>query len=496
MKRSEFLIKIAVSSIAVNRPISLIAKQATISKPNVLFLAVDDMNDWISPMHYKHAVTPNLDRLSKKGVTFQNAHTAGTYCAPSRSAIFTGCYASTTGCYRYQKAFINHPDIIPLQKVFNDAGYDTYGAGKLYHHGKGCIDQRGWNDYFFYNDTNRKNAWQVDSWSNKDIIPELHPKCVYMRNHKKKFLKFGIIPNENEEKMADTMRSEYGCKHLSKKHDKPFFLGVGFYAPHYPNYVPKKYFDLYNRDNIKLPPYKKDDLIDLPRHVQKRMKSRGKILAYLEKFDAYKDAVLAYLAAISYADAMIGRLLDSLEKGPNADNTIIVLWSDHGYHLGEKFQWGKHTLWKQTSNVPHMWAGPGIAKNTSLDVTVSLIDMFPTLNDLCDLKDKQKREGTSLAPILHNPANAKDRNVFLPGLKPKEYAIINKNWRYIHYSDKTEELYNVKKDINEWHNLAEDPKYDSIKKELRASAPKTFAKSDNSKMRLKITGDTYKWVKK
>ena len=225
--------------------------------------------------------------------------------------------------------------------------------------------------------------------------------------------------------------------------------------------------------------------------------ARGRIHRHLEKIGAVKDAIHGYLACISYADAMLGRLLDVLDSGPNAKNTIVVLWSDHGYHHGEKQDWGKHTLWERTSNVPFMWAGPGIASGEKIEASASLIDMFPTLVELCGVKDGQKRDGVSMASVLRNPSKARNRDVYLPGMKPNEYAIMNQNWRYIHYADGTEELYNTKQDPHEWENLAGDPGFEDTKERLMKSAPETFAPPLNKKAyNLVLHGQHFNWETK
>ena len=227
--------------------------------------------------------------------------------------------------------------------------------------------------------------------------------------------------------------------------------------------------------------------------------ARSKIHKELEAKGAVKDAIHGYLACVSYADAMMGRVLDALAKSPYADNTIVVLWSDHGYHHGEKYDWGKHTLWERTSNVPFIWAGPGMKKGAVTDVTASLIDMYPTFVEMCGLpKPHQKLEGTSLASTLEKPEVAKDRDVYLPYMAPGEYAIINKDWRYITYGDDGEELYDLKSDPNEWNNLAENPKYEGIKRLLRKSAPKKFAPAAPKRTigkDLIIEGETFRWRK-
>ncbi len=495
------MIRITLSLLAI-LPFCLSQVNAE-SKPNVLFLAVDDMNDWIGCLETTpRAKTPNIDALAARGLNFTNAHTAGVFCAPSRAAIFSGQYASTTGCYRSAHYFTSHPEIESLQTSFAKAGYTTLGAGKLFHHPAGAIDHRNWTEFFLRNSSQRKTGWPLDSWSAETPFPKPFPASIYNAGETITgglFLEWGPIPNEQEEEMADTKRINWAVEQLQKKHDKPFFLACGIYAPHFPNYCPKKYFDLYDPDKIELPPYKTDDLDDLPPHIKKMKTARSRIHQKLESLDAVDDAIHGYLACMSYADAMMGRVLDALEASPYADNTIVVLWSDHGYHHGEKGDWGKHTLWERTSNVPFIWAGPGVAKGAKTDVTASLIDMYPTFVEMCGLpKPHQKLEGESIAATLKNPAAAKDRNVILPHMNPGEYAVINRDWRYIRYGEAGEELYDVKKDPNEWDNLASVEKYATIKAELRKSGPTTFVAPEekfNARKDLVIDGELFRWEK-
>ena len=195
---------------------------------------------------------------------------------------------------------------------------------------------------------------------------------------------------------------------------------------------------------------------------------------------------------------MLGRILKALKDSPYADNTIVVLWSDHGYHHGEKGDWGKHTLWERTSNVPFIWSGVGLAKQANVPTTVSLIDMYPTFIDLCNLPAVEGLDGTSLAGILSDPSTARDRNVLLPYMDPGGYAIINRSWRYIHYSDDTEELYNVKDDPHEWNNLAGSSQHLLVKQELQAAAPDTFASpgTPKNKRRLLTEERGFRWETK
>ncbi len=474
----------------------------SISKPNVLFLAVDDMNDWIGCLgKTPRAITPNIDKLAKSGVNFSNAHTAGVFCAPSRAAIFSGQFASTTGCYQSANYFVDHPEIESLQTSFAKAGYSTFGAGKLFHHPAGAIDTRDWTHFFLRNPDQRETGWPMNSWSEETPFPEPFPASIYNRGQEitgGMFLEWAGIPNQKEEEMADTKRVNWAVEQLKKKHEKPFFLAVGLYAPHYPNYCPQKYFDLYDPKDIQRPPIKEDDLDDLPEKIKKIKTGRSRIVQKLKSLDAWDDAIHGYLACISYADAMLGRVLDALEQSPYADKTIIVLWSDHGYHLGEKGDWGKHTLWERTSNVPFIWAGPGVAKNKMTDVTTSLIDIYPTFQKLCGLpKTKQKLEGTSIASTLADPDKAEDRSIFLPHMHPGEYAIINRDWRYIRYGEDGEELYDIKKDPNEWNNLAGEEKYAKVKTRLASFAPKKFApqaKKLNARRDLSVKDGSFQWI--
>lgn len=477
--------------------------------PNVLFLAVDDMNDWIGcleerpPSARPVAITPNIDKLAARGVNFTNAHTAGVFCAPSRAAIFSGQFASTTGCYTSATYFESSPKIEALQMSFDKAGYTTLGAGKLFHHPAGAIDQRGWSEFFLRKRSQKENGWPLDSWSPETPFPDPFPASLYNVGKKLKgglFLEFGAIPDEKEEEMADTMRVNWAVEQLQKKHDKPFFLATGIYAPHYPNYCPQKYFDLYEVDKIALPPYNEADLEDLPEVMRKKMTNRRNLHHRgLEKLDAIDDAIHGYLACISYADAMMGRVLDALEASPYADNTIVVFWSDHGYHLGEKGNWGKHTLWERTSNVPFIWAGPGVAEGAKADVTVSLIDMYPTFVDLCGLPEPaQPLEGESLAATLADPAAAEDRDVFLPYMEPGEFAIINRDWRYIRYGESGEELYDLQKDPGEWTNLAAVSGHEERMERMRNLAPESFADHEEKLFfhkDLVVEGETFRWEK-
>jgi arylsulfatase A-like enzyme len=469
--------------------------------PNVIVFATDDLCDWVGPLGHTQARTPNMDRLAKAGVTFTNAHCPGTFCAPSRSAIFTGRHASTTGCYTTEVYFHDHPNLRPLQESFSKGGYATFGAGKLFHHPAGYLDLRGWDEFFVRSEKQKREGWALDSWGDGTPIPQPYPNSAYNQDREpanRFFLEWGAVPDAREEEMADTIRVNWACDILRREHNRPFFLAVGLYAPHFPNYAPQKYFDFYDVKKIKAPTYKADDLDDLPPKVRQAKINRSRIHQRLVEIGAVEDAIHGYLASVSYADAMLGRILQTLRESPYHDNTVIVLWSDHGYHHGEKGDWGKHTLWERTTNVPFIWAGPGVARGATVDATASLIDMYPTFVQMCGLPAVEGLEGKSLAATLRDPATATDRNVYVPYLGPGGYAVINQTWRYIHYSDHTEELYNVKSDPHEWNNLASNSEYRAIVQELQGSAPREFAPAGTPKNKLRLVPvqEAFRWESK
>ncbi|MFY0653442.1 MAG: sulfatase-like hydrolase/transferase [Cyclobacteriaceae bacterium] len=475
-------------------------------KPNVIMISVDDMNDWVSPLGNAQAITPNMDRLAEKGVTFKNAHAPAVFCAPSRTSIWTGLHASTTGCYNTEVYHYDYPDLVPMQKAFQDNDYDTYGAGKLFHHRGGYVDLRGWNEFHSESQEMRDDGWEMNSYYyDYAPTPTTIPHSPYYaqsstRTFKKSagFLEYGPIPNEKEDDMVDAIRTDWIAEQLKKDHDKPFFMALGLYTPHYPNYAPQKYFDLYDANHLTPPDFDPEDLNDLPAAIKQQYTNRSRIRAEMVGYGALNDAIHAYYASISFADAMLGRVLDALEDSPYKDNTIILLWSDQGYHLGEKGQWGKHTLWQRTTQVPFIWAGPEIAANKSSSSTVSLIDIYPTLVDVCGLTVDTPLEGVSITNLLQQPEIEVPRNVYVPFDEPDAYAIINDKWRFIRYADGGEELYNLKDDPQELTNLAGRNDQTETKKYLGNYAPTLFAPVATQKndLRMRITNDGYYYESK
>jgi arylsulfatase A-like enzyme len=414
--------------------------------------------------------------------------------------LFTGRHPSTTGAYTTQVYWRDHPELRPLQVALQQAGYQTYGTGKLFHHPAGYVDVRGWTDFHVRTQAQREAGWPVDSWRQGAPLPTPVPYSRFTREQRaggdRSFMEYAPLPDEVEKDMADTRQTDWAISMLQRKHDQPFFIAMGMYAPHFPNYAPQKYYDLYPLDEIKLPPIKDDDSIDLPPAVRKFMDNRKKTIHdKLIALDEMKPVLRAYLASTSYADAMLGRILDALDASPERDNTIVIFWSDQGYHHGEKGQWGKHTLWDRTAHIPFIWAGPGIARQAKVAMPVSASDLYPTLVDLCGLTPDAGLEGQSLAATLRDPAQAQDRNVLLCEVKRGGYTIVNSQWRYIHYDDGTEELYHLTEDRNEWFNLAPAGKHQAVIDRMKASAPKSFAPAgpESSQLRLITEGESFRW---
>ena len=512
-KMAKWFIALAGLFLVLQLPV---ATSKAVEPPNVLFISVDDWNDWLGCLGNNQAKTPNLDRLASRGTIFRNAHTSAVYCAPSRTSLMTGLDPLTTGCYYDEPHFAkqNHPELVDLPLYFKNNGYYVAGGGKLYHHMPGFIDMRGWDDYFHWNPELKKKGWGLMSWDAPSPLPAFVPsselvakmtgqprvevKTAAKRPKVNSHMEWGPLENADEDKMADTICTQWAVDFLDKSYDKPFFLGFGLYAPHKPNFVPQKYFDLYPLDSISAPQPLEGDLDDLPPKALRKALARKKhVDDHVVELDCRKEAVQGYLASLSYADAMVGRVLDALDKSEHGDNTIIVLWSDNGYHLGEKFAWAKHSLWERTSNVPFIWAGPGVSKGAVVDTTVSLLDTYPTLVELAGLPRKEKLDGISLAPILNAPSNAKDRTV-LQTSDAGVFSLINQQWRYIHHGPGEEELYDLGADPEEHHNLATNSKYAETIASFRDRHPKQFApqamgiKARN--LRPRFTGETFEWL--
>lgn len=459
-------------------------------KYNVLYITVDDMRDYVGFLQgYKGVVhTPNMDRLAAMGVGFTNAHASSTVSCPSRNATLTGRRPSSTGLYdnsQWWKA--EYPDMVTIPSHFKNNGYYTAGAGKIFHHTPGNNPPCNWDDF---QEQVFDDPWVMASWSPESyflnygyrgpIIPRPDWKPLNRIQGLGDAMDWGPIPGKQEADYGDVQIVYYANEFFAKKYDKPFFLALGTYKPHIPWHVPQKYFDLYPLDKIVLPDKIDNDLDDVP-PIGKKFALTGNDYNIIKNADKLKEAIQGYLACISFADAQVGAILDLLEKSQYKDNTIIVFWSDHGWHFGTKEHWHKRTLWEECTRIPFMFYVPGMTKENSLcDKTVDMVNIFPTLISLCSLPSVEGLDGHDMTPLLKNP-NAKWDYPAISELGKGNIAVRSQKWRYILYNDGKEELYDRQKDPNEWNNLANDPKYKQVIEEHKNWVPKFFAEPVSSK---------------
>ena len=455
-----------------------------VSRPNVLFIAIDDLNDWEGCMGgHPQAITPFMDRLAARGTLFTNAHCQAALCNSSRTSLMTGLRPSTTGVYSLQPWFRKvekFKDHVTLPQQFKAAGYKTLTAGKIYHGG--------------YPPPKERKA-EFDVWGPRAGVGVRPPKKLVetpMGNHP--LVDWGTFPHKDEDK-GDWKVASWAVEQLESPPDEPFFMSVGFFLPHVPCYATQKWFDLYPEDDLILPEVPLDDRADIPYFSWYLTWYLPEVrLSWLKANHQWKPIVRAYLASVSFVDSQVGRVLDALEKSGKADNTIVVLWSDHGWHLGEKDITGKNTLWHESTRVPLIFAGPDIPSGATCNQPAELMDMFPTLIDLCHLEKRNDLEGHSLVPQLKDPTT-KRKWPAITTQSPGNHSVVTDRWRYIHYANGSEELYDLEKDPNEWINLANKKEL----QEMKASLAKWYPRNDappapGSKSRLLIKkGDQWLW---
>lgn len=447
------------------------------AKPNVLFIAIDDLNDWVGPLGgHPQVKTPNMDRLAARGTVFTNAHCQAPLCNSSRTSLMTGLRPGTTGVYSLQPWFRTSEklkDHVTLPQHFKANGYHTYTTGKIYHGGYPPRPQR----------QAEFDEWGPGAGVGARPKEKLIPKTPG-GNHP--LMDWGTFPHRDEDK-GDWKVASWAVEKLESPPDEPFFLACGFFLPHVPCYVTQKWYDMYPEETLILPPMKADDRDDVPFFSWYLYWDLPEPrLSWLEKTNQTKNLTRSYLASVSFVDSQVGRVLDALEKSGKADNTIVVLWSDHGWHLGEKGITGKNTVWDRSARVPLIFAGPGVAKGAKCTKPAELLDMYPTLSDLCALPEPPRVEGHSLVPQLKD-ASTPRKWPAITTHNAGNHGIRSENFRYIHYADGSEELYDMQADPNEWTNLVENEKYADVLKEHRGWVPKHHAEPlPGSKSRLLV----------
>lgn len=339
-----------------------------------------------------------------------------------------------------------------MQAYFKENGYRTLAGGKVLHHGfTGRLA-----DGIDVNIGNRRGG----------------PRPKEVMNWTKGAWDWGGYP-ESDEQMFDFQLAQSAASVLQQDQEQPFFLSVGFFRPHVPMFVPPKWFDMFAEDQIKLPVVPDDDMDDVPPNFQE-MPMIAPTFREVRQAGKWNSLVQAYLANTSFVDMCVGAVMESLDSGPHRDDTIVVLWSDHGFHLGEKHQIAKRMLWEESTRVPLVVAGPGITPGPSCAEAVSLLDVYPTLVDLCDLPKNRHLEGDSLRMQLDDATVPKERPV-LTSSYYGNHAVRSRDWRYIRYKDGAEELYDHRSDPNEFRNLAADPKYAGQKSDLAKWIPANAA---------------------
>lgn len=428
--------------------------------PNVVMICIDDLNDWTGFLGgHPQARTPHMDALAKRGISFSNAHCAVPVCSASRISVMSGLPATTHGSYELGPSYQQLPalrDIPTLQRAFKDRGYLTIEGGKVLHHGfTGRI------------------AADIDRSLGRTSSPRPKGPMHRPANWSGAW-DWGPYPEADAE-MADWQLAEAAAATLSETFPQPFFLSVGFFRPHVPLFVPPKWFDRYPADSLTLAETPASDLLDLPPNfLTINDYAAAPTHAEVVASGSQRGLTQAYLAAISFVDHCVGRVLDALDASPHASNTLVVLWSDHGFHLGEKHHWAKRTLWEESTRVPLLFAGPGVQANAVCEEPASLIDLYPTLLELCGLPPQPHTKGVSLVPQLRDSTTPRQQPAIISSYEGN-HAIRSKDWRLIHYRDAAEELYDHSTDPDERTNLADVPAHQAMQHTLREWLPEAAA---------------------
>ena len=474
---------LAVVALAPIPPVA----SAAVSRPNVLLIAIDDLNDWVGCLGgHPQARTPNLDRLAARGTLFSNAHVQSPLCNPSRASLLTGLRPSTTGIYGLAPGLRDvaaTKNRVTLPQHFARNGYFTAGFGKVFHDGSIPPPLR----------TNEFHVWGIAPG-----MPLPKDKFVHTPSDIRA-MDWGVFP-ENDREQADWKIADAAIAQLkARPQGKPFFLAVGFRLPHVPCFAPQKWFDLFPpEDQILLPPVMDHDRDDVPEFAwYLHWKLPEPRLSWLQRANQWRPLVRAYLASTAFMDSQLGRVLDALEESGAVQNTIVVLWSDNGWHLGEKGVTGKNTLWERSTRVPLIFAGPGVAKAAKCSQPAELLDIYPTLIELCGLPKQSGLEGHSLVPQLKN-AKAKRRWPAITTHNVGNHAVCSEHWRYIRYADGSQELYDRRTDPSEWTNVVANPKLANVVRDHARWLPKVnLPPAPGSAHRILVKeGDSWYWESK
>ncbi|SFI76962.1 sulfatase [Planctomicrobium piriforme] len=444
-------------------------------RPNIVMIVVDDLNDWVGCLEgHPQVQTPHMDALAGRGTLFTNAHCQAPLCNPSRTSVLTGRRPSSTGIYALEPWLRESPvlkDCVTLPQYFKQNGYRTLTAGKIFHAGWPPKPERA--SYY--------DVWGPTSSHRDKPAKKIVAAPTPDGNHPA--VDWGTFPHRDEDK-GDYILASWAVEQLQSKPAEPFFLSVGFSLPHVPCYATQQWFDLYPADTLILPTVPTSDRSDVPNFAWRlNWKLPEPRLSWLQQNKEWENLVRAYLASTSFVDSQIGRVVDAVSAQGLAEKSIIVLWSDHGWHLGEKGITGKNSLWRESTRVPLMFAGPGIAQGICRE-PVELLDLYPTLCELCSLPVPVQLEGHSLAPQLKDSRTSRPWPA-ITTQSPNNHSVVTRDWRYIRYADGSDELYDTTADRREWTNLANDPAYAEQKRSLAKWLPVDSAPpAPGSKSRL------------
>ena len=430
-------------------------------KYNILFIASDDLNVDMECYGFSFVKTPNLNRLVARATRFDRAYNQFPLCNPSRVSLLTGYRPDVTGVYNLQRNFRETlPNAITLPQLFMENGYYTARVGKIFHYGvPGQIGTNGMDDSVSWN--KRINPIGRDK-AEENKLTNLTPQIPLGAA-----MAYLSAEGEDEEQ-TDGLAAKEAVQLIEENKDHPFFLAVGFYRPHCPFIAPKKYFDMYPLDKIPLPKETAADWTDKP-DVAKWVRNLNYGLDETKR----RELIRAYYASITFMDAQVGKLLDALDRLKLTDNTIIVFWSDHGYNLGHHGQWQKMSLFEHSARVPLIVFVPGITSGKASPRTVELLDIYPTLAELCGLKAPSNLQGKSLVPLLRKPDAGWNKTAYTQVTRILNNQMImgrsvrTEKWRYTEWDEGRQgiELYDYNNDPDEFINLAKDVKNgDEIKK--------------------------------
>ncbi|GAB5561361.1 MAG: sulfatase [Synoicihabitans sp.] len=441
--------------------IALLLPASLLARPNVLMICIDDLNDWTGFLGgHPDVITPHMDALANQGRNFTNAHCAVPVCSASRVSVMSGVGATTHGSYELGPNYEDLPALknIPLlQQYFKDHGYLTLAGGKVLHHG-----------------FTGELAEAIDRTLHDRRGGPRPPRPLNLPKGWSRAWDSGSFPKTDAE-MFDHQLARNAAAALAEDFEQPFFMSVGFFRPHVPLHVPPKWFALYDRETITLPTNPLADLDDLPENFlgindYAVAPTHDDVTAT----DMQRALTHAYLASVSFVDDCVGIVLNALRESAHVNNTIVVLWSDHGFHLGEKQHWAKRTLWEESTRVPLIVTGPGIEPGSPTAEPASLLDIYPTLIELTGLPVPTHLQGVSLSPQLTDATAARKRPAITSSYFGN-HAIRTKNWRYIKYRDGAEELYDHRTDPDELTNLAREPAFKLVRERLSRWLPEHAA---------------------